>query len=349
MLVTCPVQAACGGCPLMNSSAAEQRAQKLEVLRAALADRELEPGAVTFFGRSPEFGYRNRIRLKIRASGEVCFFNPEKAETCAVLEPALQEQLSGVLALSREQPELFAGFQHLELRGADLRQRFGMALIAAHPEASPAPLAAALARSEAEWLVGLTGRADIPCQEYSPDGALRALVPLDAFWQINSAVNRALVQAVVTLVHGHGARTALDLYAGAGNFSIPLAARGLEVSAVESHGSAMTALALAAQGQGLTVSTRTELAEHACARLAAEKRHFDVVVVDGPRAGAKEVMASLAELAPSAVAICSCNPLTLARDLALLTALGYRLEQLQAFDMFPHTRHLEVLAWLTRA
>jgi 23S rRNA (uracil1939-C5)-methyltransferase len=68
--------------------------------------------------------------------------------------------------------------------------------------------------------------------------------------------------------------------------------------------------------------------------------------VDPPRAGVKTGLPELARLASGWLCMCSCNPVTLARDLRSLIDLGYELEQLEAFDMFPQTHHLETLAWL---
>jgi tRNA/tmRNA/rRNA uracil-C5-methylase (TrmA/RlmC/RlmD family) len=72
-------------------------------------------------------------------------------------------------------------------------------------------------------------------------------------------------------------------------------------------------------------------------------------VLDPPRAGAKDVVEPLVELAPKSVAYVACDPVTLARDVKLLCARGYALDSVTAFDMFPQTHHVEVLAWLSRS
>ena len=75
---------------------------------------------------------------------------------------------------------------------------------------------------------------------------------------------------------------------------------------------------------------------------------FELVVLDPPRAGARGAIRGIVAIVPSAIAYVSCDPVTLARDLKELVAAGYRLESVQCFDMFPHTHHVESLAWLTR-
>jgi 23S rRNA (uracil1939-C5)-methyltransferase len=83
--------------------------------------------------------------------------------------------------------------------------------------------------------------------------------------------------------------------------------------------------------------------------LARRRERFDLVVLDPPRSGAKDVLDAVVRLAPGCIALCSCDPVTLARDVALLGKQGYRLEELRGFDMFPSTHHLEALAWTTRS
>jgi tRNA/tmRNA/rRNA uracil-C5-methylase (TrmA/RlmC/RlmD family) len=68
--------------------------------------------------------------------------------------------------------------------------------------------------------------------------------------------------------------------------------------------------------------------------------------MDPPRRGAKDVLDGVVRWAPPHIAMCSCDPVTLARDLATLALAGYVLGDVRAFDMFPHTHHLEALAWM---
>ncbi|HNR51944.1 MAG TPA: 23S rRNA (uracil(1939)-C(5))-methyltransferase RlmD, partial [Deltaproteobacteria bacterium] len=75
---------------------------------------------------------------------------------------------------------------------------------------------------------------------------------------------------------------------------------------------------------------------------------FDTVVLDPPREGAKEVVQIIPDLQPSRIIYISCNPSTLARDLATLCRTGFVLKQLMMFDMFPQTFHIESVAYLER-
>jgi 23S rRNA (uracil1939-C5)-methyltransferase len=327
-----------------------QRAEKLEHLERALAKYGLHVEPPAFCDSPRSLGYRNRIRLRTEASGKIRFFNEHKQPSCAVLEPVLRARLETLLALSQAKPELFARFLHLELRSDDA---FGNAALAVSgPLPSFSELrepAGELGMSLPTTLVGVRADPDIPCQRRRIIDDVFAWVPLDAFWQINSEVNERLVGAVRAGAGARAVTSALDLYSGAGNFSLPLAAAGVATCAIEVHAPAVRALGVAAAAQRLTCEAYAEPAERACQRLLAEGRHFELVLLDAPRRGAREVLSSAARLAARYIAVCSCNPETLAPDLAELVRNGFELEELCCFDMFPHTRHLEVLTWLRRA
>jgi 23S rRNA (uracil1939-C5)-methyltransferase len=168
-------------------------------------------------------------------------------------------------------------------------------------------------------------------------------VPLDAFMQVNTAVNRALVAALQALALEHDVKSFVDLYAGCGNFSLPLLAQGASGSAVEVSPSATYALSLAARHQ------RLERFEVRCGEVSSVPvPRADLMVIDAPRAGVPSGLATLASAAERQIALLSCNFATFARDLKTLDQSGFALRRLFLFDMFPHTRHFEMLAWLGR-
>jgi tRNA/tmRNA/rRNA uracil-C5-methylase (TrmA/RlmC/RlmD family) len=252
--------------------------------------------------------------------------------------------------------------------------------------------------------------------------SLPLILPAGVFAQANPAVNARLVEAVSAALAPAPGRRLLDLFAGAGNFTIPLAAAGAEVLGLEREGRAVDAARRSAARLGLTnarfrqvdVTEGLEwLAADARARSDAlptpspsggypagtraspgspgspwsrrlhgvgkagvrglspslrpgtrerarsdrearsprsgPPRVVDGAVLDPPRAGAgAAVVDRLALLAPAVVAYVSCEPTTLARDLARFAARGYVLEQVTVFEMFPQTAHVEVLARLAR-
>jgi 23S rRNA (uracil1939-C5)-methyltransferase len=177
------------------------------------------------------------------------------------------------------------------------------------------------------------------------------LVPRDGFYQVNPSVGEALAHAVQTWFAGlPGTPELLDLYCGVGVFGLAcLRAGGARLTGVESGRAAVAAARRNAEALGLR-------AEFRCAALGREG--FDprgllreparaACIVDPPREGlAPAVAAALAASGIRRLLYVSCDPATLARDLAVLLRGGYRVERVRLFDMFPRTAHFETMAEL---
>jgi tRNA/tmRNA/rRNA uracil-C5-methylase (TrmA/RlmC/RlmD family) len=180
-------------------------------------------------------------------------------------------------------------------------------------------------------------------------------VSADGFWQVHPAAADTLSAAVVAALAPRPGDTVLDLYCGAGLFAgvvAPLVGVDGAVTGVESD-----AAAVKNARQNLSDSPQVTFmkADVAQAASAGDLPPARLVIADPPRAGlAREVVAYLtgdgiSGNAPAErFAYVSCDPATLARDLALLLEGGWRLENLRAFDAFPMTHHVECLAVLTR-
>ncbi len=141
---------------------------------------------------------------------------------------------------------------------------------------------------------------------------------------------------------------AIDLYAGVGLFTLPLATRFGQVIAVEAHPQAAADLAANARtvtGKKIRAITGTAFDFlRRCAQM-----DPDLVVMDPPRAGVgAETLKLLLALRPKRLHYVSCSPPTLARDLGFLLQRGYQLDSLELFDCFPQTYHIESLARLSR-
>ncbi|MCW5893512.1 MAG: class I SAM-dependent RNA methyltransferase [bacterium] len=173
-----------------------------------------------------------------------------------------------------------------------------------------------------------------------PDLALE--IPADAFTQVHPDANLLLVATVLELGAFASGERVLDLYAGAGNFGLPIARRGAAVTAIERSGVAVAAARDNAARLGLDVTT---LEHDVAAGLAAlPGAAFDAVVLDPPRAGATDAIPQLLARRPPRIVYVSCDPATLARDARALVAGGYRLLRAQPVDLFPHTYHVETAA-----
>lgn len=182
-----------------------------------------------------------------------------------------------------------------------------------------------------------------PVQQF---GSARVTPPPGTFLQATAEGEAALLAATETILTG--ARRIADLFAGCGTFTLPLA-RAAEMHAVEGDAAMTDALA---RGWRATPGLRTVTAE---ARdlfrrplLPDELARFDAVVIDPPRAGAAAQIAQIARARLPRIAYVSCNPVTFARDAAVLLAHGYVLGPLRVVDQFRWSAHVELVAGFTR-
>jgi 23S rRNA (uracil1939-C5)-methyltransferase len=161
-----------------------------------------------------------------------------------------------------------------------------------------------------------------------------------SFMQVNVEMGRALHAYVLERARAHAPATVVDAYAGSGATAIPLARDGARVTAIESDRDAVARCAADLPAGSRALAARVE--DALAAALPA-----DVVLINPPRTGLHESVAAVLESAsppPRAVIYVSCDPGTLARDLARMPR--YRLRSIQAFDMFPQTAHVETVCEL---
>jgi 23S rRNA (uracil1939-C5)-methyltransferase len=363
----------CGGCALQHLSAEAQ----LEARNAELRDNLERLGKVTPLSwlpplRGPVWGYRRRARLGakyVTRKGKVLVGFRERlgpfiadVRHCDVLAPPVGD-LIGPLA------ELIMTFSirervpQIEVAVADN----GVALVF---RVLDPPASADLDRlREFRQTHGLRiylqpGGLESVHELDTPGEPLRyrlpkfkvelEFLPTD-FIQINGAVNEALVARAVQLLELTPAAEVLDLFCGIGNFTLPLARTAGRVVGVEGDAALV---ARARHNARLNELENTEFHVADLARLPPDvaavargspwlKKGYTHVVLDPPRAGAREVLASVASLEPQRVLYISCHPGSLARDLGVLVnEHGFTLEAAGVLDMFPHTAHFESLALL---
>ncbi|WP_144673462.1 class I SAM-dependent RNA methyltransferase [Arthrobacter sp. U41] len=173
----------------------------------------------------------------------------------------------------------------------------------------------------------------------------------DGFWQIHRDAPDTLIGAVTGFLHDGGFLDAgaavADLYAGAGLFTGPLAdAVGVTGSVLSVEGSPGTSRDAR---KNLHDAPQVEIVQGRVERVLRDKaRTFDAVLLDPPRAGAgKAVVNQLVAAGPRAVAYVSCDPASFARDVGYFQQSGWELNGLRAFDLYPHTHHMETVALLT--
>lgn len=174
--------------------------------------------------------------------------------------------------------------------------------------------------------------------------------PLD-FIQVNQALNRKMVMRALELLELKSTDTVLDLFCGLGNFTLPLARQAAKVIGVEGD-QAMVERARAAAHANELQNTDYYVCNLMSEDLSKEpwlKRHYERILLDPPRAGAKEVIPHLGKLKAERIVYVSCDPATLARDAGeLVHTQGYKLLGAGVMDMFPHTAHVESIAVFAR-
>ncbi|MBT0994905.1 methyltransferase domain-containing protein [Cellulomonas sp. DKR-3] len=187
----------------------------------------------------------------------------------------------------------------------------------------------------------------------TPGGERTYRVAAAGFWQVHRAAPAALVDAVLSGVGDVAGAVVLDLYAGAGLFTLPLADAVGDGEVVSVEGDAR---AVRDARRNLHDRANVELHVGDVARVlrgdqdaGSDVVHADVVVLDPPRAGAgRAVLEAVAALRPERVVYVACDPAALARDVALLADAGYGLQTVEGHDLFPMTHHVEAVATFTR-
>lgn len=309
--------------PLGDTPYDEQLRIREDRVRQALRRGGLTVEVAPIVPSPRQEGYRARVRLHGEAGGRLAFH-----------KEGTHDRVMGDLGrLAR--PELMAAASALEaaggVRGAvELRTDGERVVTVLEAPASPAPR--------------LPGNVAVGNRRLYGDVRLRVgglRVSPGSFFQVNLELNARIRADLAERVAALAPARLLDLYGGVGNLSATPAARGTPVTLIEST--------LAAVEDARVNLVGAEVKKGDAGRFRAGDTFFDVVVLDPPRAGAPGVLAELQITRPRAIYYLSCEPVTLARDLATLAGRGYRLTSVQPYDLFPGTLHVETLAVLTRA
>jgi 23S rRNA (uracil1939-C5)-methyltransferase len=365
----CPHFRVCGGCHYQHIEIGEQVRLKKEILRETLSrlGGMQWPGEIREHTAQP-YGYRNRAQWAYRDALPRAFgyFLPESAhilpiDQCPVLSPRLAETFLQLQELARGN-SLPPGVLEIEAfaDGADEKialnvafERFPgppKALAAGFKEALPA-LESLLMLDQSKNRFELEG----PGYLVQKAGGFEFRVNHLSFFQVNRFLIEDLLQ---TMMDGVKGGYALDLYAGVGFFTLPLAKAFSKVVSVDANLSATRDLRQNSEIAGASIVSENEHTEDFLKK-AQDKP--DLVVLDPPRAGlGAEAAARLANLGAQDIAYLSCDPATLARDLAVLTGSErkpespvlaehkYEIADVHLFDLFPQTFHVETLVRLRR-
>ncbi len=337
----------CGGCDWQHLEYAAQVRIKGELITAEFKRAlgfHLDPEGLV--EASPaEFGYRARIRLKVGRDGTIGYHaagtnNLIAIDRCMV---AAAERIPAALAAS-----LGRRCREIEVVADNDREVLVVELAKVPTAAEIAIARRLLSADERVKGIILRGGGDRTALgdctiTLEPEDGCTIEADADRFNQVNREQNRKLVAEVCKMAGAAEGMTVLDLFCGAGNFSLPMARRGARVTGVDADSLAIAAAGRNAQRMGLNDAQFVALKAAETARFFARARYRpDVVTLDPPRNGAAELMEPMARLKPEAIVYVSCDCATLVRDLLALRSFGYEIEQVRAFDFFPNTHHAEV-------
>lgn len=352
----------CGGCSMQHLSAEQQIAFKQKQMLDQLErSGKVVPAEVAAPICGPVWGYRRRARLGVRdvpKKGTVLVGFREREshllaalERCEVVDPRVGHKL-------RELGELIASLSirrfvpQIEVACAQDVVALVFRVLQAPSEADREALRVFGAREGFDIYLQTGGPDSIrpldtaKLLEYSPDGSPLALrfEPTD-FIQVNGNISQQTVNQALDWLDLQPGERVLELFCGLGNFSLPLARRGAQVLAVEGESGLVQRARENAQRNGLDIRFEKADLFQSTGNESWLQPAFDKVLLDPPRAGAKEILPIVAKRKPQRIVYVSCHPGTLARDAGTLVhEFGYKLLRAGVMDMFPHTSHVESMA-----
>ncbi|MGO6881765.1 class I SAM-dependent RNA methyltransferase [Rhizobium ruizarguesonis] len=346
------VNGTCGGCTLQHMADAPYGAFKRQLVIDALKSKGLTPEVGEIVPARP--GERRRVVFaarKIEKDMLVGFNQAEShhivaIEECPISSAGIIARLPAIKAIAASLATSAEPF-----RVAVLETLSGLDISVDEVKKLSDPQR----RKAIETALGLRGIARVslngeilvePSKPMVEFGGVQVSPPPGGFTQATKPAEEAMAELVTA--HAGKAKRIADLFAGSGTFSLRLARIG-RVHAVEAEAKALAALDHAARNtQGLKPVTVEKRDLFRRPLMTQEFKPYDVVVFDPPRAGAEFQCQELGRSAVKKIVAVSCNPLTLARDLAILVEGGYRITQVTPIDQFLWTSHVEVVATLEK-
>lgn len=377
----CPHFQACGGCHLQHGTYQAQLAIKESILRDLLWRYPITPAELAdslceaILPGPGQFHYRQRIRLQVDDHGRLGFFG---RRSHAVVEvdscPLAKDELNQVLGRLGE----IAPFRGLARQAVAVELLFspmdGQVVVIVHLGRRPRPadqqaafaIADSIALVQSVWLAGQgfamkgpygptrdkgLGYGDVAIALPDGPGGRELVMRFEAggFCQVNLEQNERLIRQMLDWAQVGPQDTVLDLFCGMGNFSLPLAQVARTVVGTDLQRSSIRGAQANAEANELRnchfLRADATTAVHDLRR---DQERFDLILLDPPRSGCREIIALLPELGAEKLIYISCDPATLVRDLRQLHGVGFALRKLRGVDMFPQTCHLETIALLVR-
>ena len=375
----CPVAKKCGGCQMQNLPYERQLAVKQAKVNGLVGKFcHVEP----ILGMEQPYHYRNKVQAAFARDGrgkiisgvyqsgshrivavDRCMLEDETADRIIVdirrmlpdfrIEPYDERRCTGWLRHVLVKRSFHTGEVMVVLVAATpifrLQKPFVAALLQKHPEITTVLLNVndrftSLVLGEREKLLYGPG--------YIEDElcGLRFRISAKSFYQINPVQTEVLYRTAIDFAGLSGTERVLDAYCGTGTIGLTAAGKAGEVAGVELNPDAVKDAIANARRNGVKNCwfTCADAGEF-MTEMAARGESCDVVFMDPPRAGSdKAFLSALLQMAPQRIVYVSCNPETLARDLAVLTAGPYRVKKVQPVDMFPETSHVETVVLMSK-
>ncbi len=341
----CPHFEKCGGCHWQQLEYSRQVEAKRQILEESFHHRfpQTQGLAITMSACAQPFGYRSRARVQLRGSGlraSVGFYRGgshtvEDIDSCPLLRRSLNEALSS-LRQYKLKVDTDSKPQEMDMACSEEEDTWATARVGVDANAGISTLLgtrreeAILRRKVGEFVYSVTA---------------------SAFFQANDFMISELVALIGDLARSAGNEFVLDLFAGVGLFSLPLARQFAQVVAIENSPSACRLCAGNAKASGLSQIqvVCADASEWMKSNGASTRPDPDLIVLDPPRTGAgPDVMERIREWAPKMIIYVSCDPQTLMRDLTVVSPRDYDIDFVQGLDMFPQTYHFETVVRLIK-
>ncbi len=354
----CPLFGQCGGCQLMHLSYPQQLLAKQTRVQDALRRIGKLDATVSPCIPSPQpLAYRNKIQLPVSPQGKLGLYAKNSHDLVEIDQCYIHCPL-GEKVFQSLRPLVTPDLRHVVIKTAVHTNQVLIILVTQTPT-----LLTSLAHQMMQAMPEIKG----VVQNIQPDSTNTVLsknyhllagqdhieetlcgltfkVSPASFFQVNPVQAEHLYQKTLEFAALMGTETVLDAYCGVGTLSLLLAQKAQHVIGVECVPEAIADAKENAQKNNISNVTF-----HAMVAEKLTLPSLDVVVLNPPRKGCdKEFLLRIAALAPRRIVYISCDPATLARDLSILHEKGYQIVQVQPFDMFPQTAHVETLVQLTR-
>jgi 23S rRNA (uracil1939-C5)-methyltransferase len=346
---------ACGGCVMQHWDAASYKSWKIGLVRTALARAGLD-APIDEMSSYPDAS-RRRATFSVRVAqgrAEIGYsrFRSHQfvaVEECPILVPDIERVLPRMQdALSGLLPE--GGEARIHITAA----ANGLDCAAESAPLGPKAQGALVSGFAKTGIVRAVWNGETVFQSSAPfivSGQIKVPLPVSSFLQAVEACERDMAAFAIESLAGAkaGGRPVCDLFSGLGALSFP-AAELSPVTAYEANPHAVEAMEIAARGaKGIKPVRALRRDLYRSPLGPTELQAFSAAIVDPPREGAEAQCRAIAASRLETVVMLSCNPVTFARDAALLSVSGFEIVRLAAFDQFKYSAHIEVAALLKRA